>query len=83
MAKYDPLFRYLCHADDGAIEMSFDEIDALVATLPSAARQRVWWTNDSSRPQAKAWLNAGREVASVDPGRGRVQFSAAGWRRGA
>ncbi|MEO6125407.1 MAG: hypothetical protein ABIR32_17030 [Ilumatobacteraceae bacterium] len=83
MAKYDPLFRHLCQTDDGPLAMTFDEIDALVTTLPNSATQRVWWTNDPSRPQARAWLNAGRDVESVDPGRRQVRFSAAGWRRGA
>ena len=86
MAKYDPLFRYLCKADDGPLDMTFDEIERLVGMLPSSATShRAWWANevDGRHVQAAAWLNAGREVATVDPGRRSVRFSAAGWRRGA
>jgi hypothetical protein len=32
-AKYDPLFEYLCRADEGPVEMSFDEIGRLVGGL--------------------------------------------------
>lgn len=86
MAKYDPLFRHLCKADDGPLSMTFDEIDLLVGALPQAAlSHRSWWANDvdGRHVQAAAWLNAGREVATVDLSRRSVRFSAAGWRRGA
>jgi hypothetical protein len=87
VAKYDPLFEFLCRAGDGALEMSIDDISVLVRGLPaSALTRRSWWGNDAAGPQnvqARAWLNAGREVDSVDLDRGIVRFSAAGWRRGA
>jgi hypothetical protein len=82
-AKYDPLFERLCRAPDGPLTLSMDEIDGLVRGLPASARaQRAWWKNDPSRAQAKAWLNAGREVDAVDVDTGRVSFGAATWRRG-
>ena len=87
MAKYDPLFQFLCRAADGPLELGFEEIGTLVGGLPATAtKSRAWWSNDASGPQhaqARAWLNAGREVESVDVNRGVVRFSAAGWRRGA
>jgi hypothetical protein len=87
MPKYDPLFRHLCRAGDGPVEMSFDEVEALVGPLPaSATRQRTWWSNEpigGRHAHALAWVNAGREVESVDVGRRLVRFSAAQWRRGA
>ena len=86
MAKYDPLFEYLCRADDGPLEMTFDDIAALVGGLPqSAERQRGWWGNEAvgRNVHATAWLNSGREVVAVDLDRRTVRFSAAGWRRGA
>jgi hypothetical protein len=87
MAKYDPLFEHLCRSGDGPVEMSFDEIEALVGPLPAtASRQRAWWANEAAggrHVQAHAWVNAGRQVESVDVDRRRVRFSGARWRRGA
>ena len=87
VAKYDPLFEHLCRAPDAPVEMTFDEIAALVDGLPpSAARYPAWWANEaagSRHVQARAWLNAGREVERVDRAAGRVRFSAPTWLRGA
>jgi hypothetical protein len=85
VAKYDPLFDYLCRAGTGPVEMTFAEIADLVGPLPaSAATHQAWWANESEsgHVQARAWLNAGREVERVDQSTGRVWFSAPGWRRG-
>jgi hypothetical protein len=86
VAKYDPLFEFLCRAGDEPIELRFEEIEALVGPLPPSARdQSGWWSNDATgarHVQAKAWLNAGREVDALDRPGGRVRFSRAGWRRG-
>ena len=84
MAKYDPLFRYLCTAGDEPIEMTFDEIEQLVGALPAAATaRRDWWSNDHTMraAQSRAWLDAGRQVDEVDRTQRRVRFSAARWRR--
>lgn len=84
MGKYDPLFRHLCALGDDPVEMTFDEIGQLVGALPSAATtRREWWTNDQAQRsvQARAWLNAGRQVDSVDRTSRRVRFGAARWRR--
>ena len=86
MAKYDPLFEHLCRAGDGPVEMSFDEIGRLVGGLPPSAERPEWWNNEAPgtrHVQAKAWLNAGREVEKVDRPNRRVRFSSPGWRRGA
>jgi hypothetical protein len=86
VAKYDPLLEHLCRADDGPLEMTFQEIDRLVGGLPaSAATWPAWWANEtagSRHVQARAWLDSGREVESVDRTGERVRFSAARWRRG-
>jgi hypothetical protein len=69
MSKYDPLFRHLCTLDDDAMELTFDNIEQLVGPLPAAATtRREWWTNDqATRPtHARAWLDAGRQVETVD-----------------
>lgn len=87
MAKYDPLFTFLCKAPAGRIELTFDEIEALVGALPAAAgKYSAWWSNQAAggpNVQAKSWLNAGREVESADLHHRRVRFSDASWRRGA
>ena len=86
MGKYDPLFEYLCRADDGPLVMTFNDIERLVGPLPvSAVVHPAWWANESEgggHVQARAWLNAGREVESVDRTGRRVVFSEARWRRG-
>jgi hypothetical protein len=86
VAKYDPLFNYLCQAGDSSVELTFAEVERLVGPLPASARKyQAWWSNetaDTRHVQSNAWMNAGREVVSVDRGRERVRFSAAAWRRG-
>lgn len=86
MAKYDPLFEYLCGVGDEPVEMTFDEIEGLVGALPvSASAHAAWWANESAgsrHVQARSWLDAGREVESVDRDARRVRFTAATWRRG-
>jgi hypothetical protein len=37
MGKYDPLFRHLATCGDGPVEMTFDEIEQLVGSLPASA----------------------------------------------
>jgi hypothetical protein len=85
MAKYDALFRHLCTVGDDPVEMTFDEIEQLVGSLPRAATmQREWWSNDpaDARPShTRAWLDAGRQVDHVDRANKRMRFSAARWRR--
>ena len=87
MAKYDPLFEFLCRAGDDPVEMSFEQIEQLVGPLPaSARRQTAWWSNEQavgSHVQAAAWMRSGREVESLDRSAERVRFSRAAWRRGA
>lgn len=81
MAKYDPLFEYLCQAGDGPLELTFDEIEHLVGPLPtSATKYPAWWANEAEggrHVQARAWLSAGREVEAVDLQARRVRFTAA------
>ena len=87
MGKYDRLLAHLCRCGDGPVEMTFDEIDALVGGLPaSAERWPAWWANEAAGPrhvQARAWLDSGREVEAVDRAARWVRFSSATWRRGA
>ncbi len=80
VAKYDALHDHLDDAADGPVEMTFAEIERVVGPLPRSARtHRPWWGNERSigrHVQARAWLDAGREVASVDLNAARVRFTA-------
>jgi hypothetical protein len=86
VAKYDRLFEYLYRAGDGPVTLGFDEIEQLVGPLPaSASKYPAWWANEGGegrQVQARAWLNAGREVEFVDTAARRVRFGSAHWRRG-
>jgi hypothetical protein len=86
VAKYDPLFEYLCRDSEAPVSLTFDEVERLVGPLPaSATRFKQWWENESTggrHMHAKSWLNAGREVERVDLKERFVWFSAAAWRRG-
>ena len=87
MAKYDPLFEFLCRAGDGPVEMSFDDIDALIGGLPTSAAKhgrggRTSWMWTPLDTFTRAWLNAERTVERVDLAGRRVRFSAARWQRG-
>jgi hypothetical protein len=86
MGKYDPLFEFLCRRPSEALELTFQEVETVVGALPASARRySAWWANEAEggrHVQARAWLNAGREVELVDVSRGRVRFSVARWRRG-
>ncbi len=76
MAKYDPLRNHLTLSGSSRLTMSFDEIAALVGTLPrSAWDHSAWWANHAStHTHAEAWLIAGYRVQSVDQTQGIVTF---------
>ena len=48
VAKYDPLFEYLCKAGDAPVTITFDEIERMVGALPtSATKYPAWWGNEA------------------------------------
>jgi hypothetical protein len=56
--------------------MTFDEVDQLVGGLPPSSRRwAAWWANDPTHVQARAWLEVGRRVDTVDLRAGWVAFS--------
>lgn len=66
--KYYPLYEYLKQQpDEGLLELSFEEIEAILdKPLPATARAtRAWWAN-SKTPQAQMWQEAGWLVDAVD-----------------
>ena len=75
MAKYDPLLAYLADHPE-SLTMSFAQVAQLVGGLPpSADRWSAWWANDPGHVQARAWLNRGHRVESVELAARRVRFS--------
>jgi hypothetical protein len=68
MLKYEPLTRRLKQRGVRRVTLAVTEIDDLVDGLPRSAYQHVdaWWSNDRSRPQGRAWLDAGYAVKDVD-----------------
>ncbi len=85
--KYQLLEHYLMSLPVSCINitLSFKDIERLIGCdLPSSAYQhRAWWSNQadlSTRPQAKAWRNAGFKVGTVKSSNidGMVSFSREG-----
>ncbi len=79
VSKYDSLREHLDRLPPELVQLSFAEIDRIVAGLPpSAYEHRAWWSNErqGSHVQAIGWLDAGRRVESVDLNTTRVTFSA-------
>jgi hypothetical protein len=76
--KYDPLREHLSGTSSTHVRMTFTAIEGLVGRLPeSAYRHRAWWGNNDGTAEAKAWLNAGWRVESVDQAAGEVVFTRA------
>ncbi|MDA2934803.1 GIY-YIG nuclease family protein [Acidobacteria bacterium AH-259-D05] len=72
MVDYDPLREYLLTRTTGKndISLSFSQIEGILGeSLPQSARKyRAWWANQtdtSTRPQAKAWIDASFRVRSI------------------
>jgi len=58
--------------------MTFKAVEDLVGSLPeSAYRHRAWWGNNDGTAAAKAWLDAGWRVESVNQAVGEVVFTRA------
>ncbi len=77
--SYQPLCDHLQTVDAFRLELSFADIERILGrTLPASARKhRAWWSNERSgtHSHARAWMDAGWHVASVDFNAGRVEFS--------
>ncbi|HMM55093.1 MAG TPA: hypothetical protein PKC23_08765 [Candidatus Desulfobacillus sp.] len=58
--------------------MTFDEIQSIIGSRlpPSASRFRPWWANQTNQnhSQARAWMDAGFQVDSIDLAHGWVRF---------
>jgi hypothetical protein len=70
-SKYDPLKQFLAQTGPEPTEMSFSDIEQVIGLpLPMSARTNdSWWLDrapNKHRAHAKAWLDARRQIASVD-----------------
>ncbi len=76
--KYGPLREYLSGSAGTRVRMTFAEVEVLVGRLPeSAYRHRAWWGNNDGNVEARAWLEAGWRVESVNQAAGEVVFTRA------
>lgn len=76
-SKYFPLHAFLRRQAEEKVEMSFGQIERLLAdSLPRSARSgKAFWSNrESGGLQSTAWMEAGYHVASVDLKAERVVF---------
>jgi hypothetical protein len=76
--KYGPLREYLSGTAGTRVRMTFAAVEDLVGRLPeSAYRHRAWWGNNDGNVEARAWLDAGWRVESVNQAAGEVVFTRA------
>lgn len=64
MGKYDPLRDHLKRQRTDEFELSFAEIERVIASmLPNSAARPQWWSNvkdpDTTHVQRNAWRDAG------------------------
>ena len=71
MAKYDPLYQWLCANSQWKFVFTFEQIEKILGfTLPNAARKNpAWWSNENRatthHTQCKAWIDAGFHVENL------------------
>jgi hypothetical protein len=78
MAKYDPLRLHLRRRKTATYEMTFGDVERVIAALlPKRATYPEWWANETSpetrHVQCKAWLDAGYNAFLVK-GAEKVRF---------
>lgn len=70
MGKYEPLAYYLADLPRDRWLATFSEIERVLKfeLPPSARRHDAWWSNSrkGNHSQAKAWIDAGWYIVSVD-----------------
>lgn len=78
---YRPLSAYLEELQQSPVELTFSEVERILGrALPASARKhRAWWSNEQSgfHSHARAWMDAGWQVAAVDFNAARVRFGRA------
>ena len=76
MSKYDPLSARLAGHAGPEWRASFAELEEVLGfPLPKTARTgKTWWKSNAAAAHARAWTEAGWEVADVDQAKGLVTF---------
>lgn len=74
--KYYPLYEHLRLSQAEEVTLSLAQIEALLKTdLPASAHtRRDWWGNRKEALQARAWIDAGYHVQSIDLGKKVISF---------
>ena len=75
---YRCLLKHLESLERGGIwRAPFGEVESVLGfALPLEARAgAVWWENDKTQPQARAWMGAGWEVTELDADAETVEFT--------
>jgi hypothetical protein len=67
IAKYNPLRDFLATYRATQLQLVFEQIESIIGSEleKEAYTFKSWWENNSSTPQATAWLEAGWEVVDV------------------
>ena len=82
VAKYDPLFDYLCRAPDAEVELTFEDISGWVGGMPAFAGARTACLANKSKGTRhvleRACRSGGHEVVAVDRVERRILFSEPG-----
>ena len=70
VSKYEPLLQHLAGTRAKYLDLSFPEIEVILATPlpPSARRHQAWWANQQGEGhvQSNAWMDAGFRTENLD-----------------
>lgn len=75
---YRNLLKHLESLERGGIwRAPFGEVENVLgfALPPQARAGALWWENDKTQPQARAWMGAGWEVTELDADAETVEFT--------
>jgi hypothetical protein len=74
MSKYNALSDYLRSRREPFWRATFDDLEQVLGfSLPKGAVEKSgWWENNVGKGQARAWLDAGWRVESVDRRRNSI-----------
>ena len=78
VSKYEPLLQHLAGTRAKFLDLSFPEIEVILATPlpPSARRHQAWWANQQveGHVQSNSWMDAGFQTETLDLNAGTVSF---------
>ena len=76
MSKYDQFTEFLTQSDRDSIQMTFEEIEAVLGfSLPKSKLYPAWWSNNpSNNTMTNAWIAAGYKTQDVNITSGTLTF---------